>query len=164
MADDIINLLVDKENEVMQIYLAGKAAKTGASIEEYIQSRLVQGVSLENIKKELINDLETGGPFFGDFLRSVKATAQGNMSRLRNIPIFEENGLNAKYRWVAVLVNTCPDCMDRHGQVKTWEDWEDEGLPQTGATICEQRWGIGTCRCMLMPETSTILEPIKRKK
>ena len=164
MANEIQNLLVNKELEVMSIYLQSVSDSTSVSLEGFIRSRLAQGVSIDNIKQALLNDLNTGGPFFGNFLRSIKATAYGSMTRLRNVPVFAENGIDVKYRWVSVLVNTCPDCMERHGEIKTWDDWESEGLPQTGATICEQRWGIGTCRCMLLPESSTELEPIVRKR
>jgi hypothetical protein len=145
--------------ETLNIRLYAKAARTAITIEEYIQTRLNSGVSIETIQADLITDLNEGGRIFGEFRKAIKATADGNMTRIRDNAQFAENGLDIKYQWVAVLVNTCPDCMDRHGEVKTWEEWETEGMPRTGATVCGDN-----CHCALIPArvVTDKLEPIQR--
>lgn len=35
-----------------------------------------------------------------------------------------------KLRWVCALVNTCPDCIIRHGEVNVLADWESVGMPE----------------------------------
>lgn len=48
--------------------------------------------------------------------------------------------------WISVgdaLV--CGDCNDRSGAILTLEEWEANGTPGTGATICS-----ADCRCLLM--------------
>ena len=54
---------------------------------------------------------------------------------------------------------TCPDCKDRHNRVKTWDEWEEEGLPRTGATVCMQY-----CHCVLIPEKFIEIGEIDRSK
>lgn len=149
--------LFDREMRTMDILLTGKAMRTAVTLEEYFKMRLEQGVLAENIGEELKKDLLEGGPLFNEFRNAIKATAHGNFMRIRDVSQFSENGLNIDYRWSAVLVNTCEDCLDRHGEVKTWDEWESEGMPRTGHTRCGQN-----CRCVLLPAHTTVLEPIKR--
>ena len=149
--------LSDREIKTLEIFLTTKAKKTAITIEEYITTRLLQGASRESIRQVLLDDLKTGGRIFGEFRNGIKATANGTIHRFRDNAEFSELGLDLKYRWAAVLVKTCPDCLERHGKVKTWEEWEEEGLPRTGQTVCKE-W----CRCMLIPARMSVLEPIQR--
>jgi len=161
MPDDLLfNEAIDREAEVLEIYLEGKAMRTAVTLEEYIQARLASGTSKDIIKKELLQDLNSNGRIFGEFLSGMKATAKGNTSRIRDVAEVSELGIeNVKYRWVAVLVKTCPDCLARHNKVATWDEWEARGLPRTGATACREN-----CKCMLLPAETTEIEPIKRGK
>lgn len=157
MDDSLFDELIDKELEVLEIHLTAKAERTAISIEEYYKSRIAQGVTPGNIEAELIDDLENGGKMFNEFRNSVKATAHGNMMRISDAAITAENGVDVQYRWVAVFVNTCPDCIDLHGTVMSWDDWEAEGMPRSGNTVCGDN-----CQCMLLPEDTTELAPINR--
>lgn len=152
--------LLDSENETLNIRLNAKVSRTALTIEEYIQTRLNSGTTIDIIRDDLLKDLQEGGRIFGEFRRSIKATVHGNTTRIRDIAQASENGLeDTKYQWVAVLVNTCPDCMERHGQVKTWTEWEEEGLPRTGQTVCGDN-----CHCGLIPASVTTMDqqPIQR--
>ena len=55
-----------------------------------------------------------------------------------------------KMTWVAVGdANTCPDCMERHGETHTEEEWQQTyGEPRSvlADTACGRR-----CRCVLAP-------------
>lgn len=157
MDNDLFDELITKELTVMEIHLEAKAGRTAISIEEYFKSRIAQGVSPETIGKELIDDLENGGKFFNEFRNAIKATAHGNMMRINDAAIAGENGMDVKYRWIAVFRNTCPDCINRHGEIKTWDSWEAEGLPRSGNTVCGDN-----CQCMLLPADTTELAPINR--
>jgi len=150
--------LSNRELDTLEIFLTAKAQRTAITLEEYIQSRVIQGATKEAIKADLLADLEGGGRIFGEFRNAVRATSNGTVNRFRDTAIFQELGTEQNYRWAAVLVKTCPDCMDRHGKVKKWDEWEADGLPRTGQTVCKEN-----CRCMLIPEEFTVLEPIMRK-
>lgn len=147
-----------KELTTLDIVLSAKVGRTAVTIEEYVQLRLAQGATLDIIRTDLLTDLEEGGRIFGEFRNMLKPTFAGSTSRFRDAGALAEMGMSKKYRWVAVLINTCPDCLERHNQVQLWELWEDEGLPRSGATVCGQ-----DCKCVLLPEEITELEPIYRQ-
>ncbi len=49
--------------------------------------------------------------------------------------------------WIAVADgNTCGDCLDRHAEVRTHDEWLSYGLPRSAALQCGRR-----CRCELLP-------------
>lgn len=157
--DNTFNELVGQELETMEIFLTEKAARTTITLDAYIKARIRQGATREAIRADLLTDLEEGGRMFGEFRNTIKATAHGAINRLRDDAEFSELGVITTYRWVAVLVNTCPDCLERHSRAQTWEEWEAEGLPRTGHTVCREN-----CKCMLIPAETTELEPVMRSK
>lgn len=160
MADELEDL-IDRELEILEIRINTKTRRTAISIEEYIGTRALSGVPIEEIKKELLDDLENGGRIFREFRNAIKATAHGNMMRIRDVSQFSNQGLDVKYQWVAVLINTCDDCLERHGEAKSYADWEEEGLPRTGHTVCGDN-----CRCILIPDNLVVdkISPIQRGK
>jgi len=166
MADErLYDEQVKRELDAMVIYLTTKAAKTALTLDEFIQSRLLLGSTAQQIESMLLDDLTNNGRIFSEFRRAIKSTARGSINRVRDIGYFSEEGVDRNYRWSAVLVRTCSvpgtleGCLQRHNLVKTWEEWEDIGLPRTGATVCREN-----CHCILVPEQFSALEPIKREK
>jgi len=149
---------IDKELATLEIVVNGKIGRTLITLEEYIQMRQAQGATLEVIRADLLTDLEQGGRIFGEFINAMKPTFAGSINRFRDVGTLTELGVDIKYRWVAVLINTCPDCLERHNQSQKWEDWEAEGLPRSGATVCGQN-----CKCVLIPEEIAEAEPIFRQ-
>ena len=149
---------IAREIESMTIFLTAKASRSAITIDEYIQTRVLQGASEDVLKADLLKDLTEGGRIFGEFRNAVKATVNGVVNRSRDAAIFSEAGIEQEYRWVAVLINTCPDCLDRHNRVQSWGDWEAEGLPRTGQTVCKEN-----CKCVLLPAKNTETNPIMRK-
>lgn len=55
------------------------------------------------------------------------------------------------YMWNAVGRMTCVDCTQRHGRVRTYEEWQKLGLPGRAPTKCRFR-----CRCVLMPASRAL--------
>lgn len=157
--DKILNDLNQREIETMEIFLTSRATRTAVTIEEYIQSRLKQGTDPAVIEADLLKDLNEGGRIFGEFRTAIRSTTKGVINRTRDNAIFADLGILTPYRWIAVLKNTCQDCLERHNQVKTWAEWELEGLPRTGATICKDN-----CQCLLLPSATTEIDPIMRAK
>lgn len=149
---------ITRELATLDITLSAKIARTAITIEEYINVRRAQGATLAVIRADLLTDLESGGRVFGEFTNAMKPTFAGSTHRFRDAGALAEMGVSNKYRWVAVLVNTCPDCMDRHNKIKQWAGWEDDGLPRTGATVCKEN-----CKCVLIPAEAAELAPILRK-
>ena len=51
------------------------------------------------------------------------------------------------YEWVTVGdKSVCDDCVVRDGKRLEMEEWENQGLPREGATVCGD-----ACRCSLIP-------------
>jgi len=154
---EILKTGLDRELETLEIALTAKVTRSAASLEEYINMRLTQGVELSVIQDDLLTDLNEGGRIFGEFRNSMKATYSGSIFRFRDVAQLTESGIQTKYRWVAVLINTCPDCLERHGNIATWNEWEAQGLPRTGQTVCKEN-----CKCVLLPEDATKIGAIYR--
>jgi len=154
---DSFSDMTNFEIEAMNLLLNSKASKTALTLSEFIEFARLQGASDKSIKQELLADLEEGGRLFGEFRTSIRATSNGIINRFRDVGQFTQNIDIVNFRWVAVLVNTCPDCIDRHGQTKTMEQWEADGLPRAGFTVCKEN-----CRCVLINASSSFLAPIKR--
>ncbi len=53
--------------------------------------------------------------------------------------------------WNAVLSDSCPDCVNRHGRTKTLSEWQRLGLPGQGTTVCRH-----FCRCTLLPVKNAV--------
>lgn len=160
--EDTINEFEDRENEVLEIHLVSAAQRTAVTIEEYIETRLLQGASRDLVMQELLADLNAGGRIFGEFRNTIKATAHGNMRRVADIGNYTENGLEVDYTWVTVEdQRVCPDCRPRHGKEKTMGVWEAIGTPRSGWSICRQH-----CRCFLVTSDGPAMpaEPVKRKR
>ena len=51
----------------------------GIDLETFITRLLDNGVSLDAIQERLLTDLETGGPIFGKFIRSITGSAQSSV-------------------------------------------------------------------------------------
>ena len=114
---EVIKAGVEKELATLEIVINGKIGRTLIALEEYIQMRQSQGATLDVIRADLLTDLEEGGRIFGEFKNAIKPTFAGSVNRFRDVGLLAETGISLKYRWVAVLVNTCDDCLDRHNQV-----------------------------------------------
>ena len=153
----IMEIAFDKEIETLDILLIARVRRSAITLQEYIDLSLAQGVDPGILEANLLDDLNKGGKIFGELLNSIKTTVAGSFGRLRDGSQMALIGTDTKYRWVAVLINTCPDCLDRHGKVMKWEDWEAEGMPRTGQTVCG-----GNCHCVLLPEQASELLPIQR--
>lgn len=151
------NDMTNFEAEAMLILLTSKATKSALTIEEFINLARLQGATDAAIKKELLADLEEGGRLFGEFRNAIAATSNGVIARMRDSAQFAEDLDVQDYLWVAVLSNSCPDCVERHGQIKTMDEWEQEGLPRAGFTVCKEH-----CQCILVDASKSVLKPIVR--
>lgn len=160
-SEELLNSFEDREMETLEIFMTANAERASITIEEFIEARLLQGASPESIRSALLTDLNEGGRIFSEFRSAIRSTARGSINRIRDAGVYSETGIIEKFRWTAVLVKTCPDCLQNHGKVMAWEKWESSrfGLPRSNGTVCRQN-----CHCMLLPASTTELEPIMRVK
>lgn len=154
----IIREGVNRELESLDILLWAKVNRTAITIDEYIKLSLAQGGTIEGIREDLMKDLAEGGRIFGEFRRALVPTFSGSVNRFRDVGSLMSFDIKSIFRWIAILVNTCPDCLGRHGKTHTWAEWEVEGLPRSGRTVCKEH-----CKCVLVPAEATEMEPIYRE-
>jgi len=67
--------------------------------------------------------------------------------------VFRQAGYTkvAEYTWIAVNgTDACPSCKARHGRTMSLNDWEGEGKPGDGHTLCGD-----ACMCQLVPAAYT---------
>lgn len=120
--------------------------KKPLSLEQYVKNRLAKGDTNEQIRKDLLDDLDKGGPIFGNFKESLQPTFPNSKRRFGD-PKTNSNG-EWLYKWSALNLPkrpSCPDCLERNGQSKTMDEWEKLGLPRTGKTRCKK-----DCKCVII--------------
>ncbi len=124
-------------------------------IEQEIGILRTAGMSDAGIIRTLSADFDTGGRIFGEYSRAIKrGIVLGIMQgfRVGQDAIY---GDSVKFRWVSVgSPRICPDCESRIDEVLTWNEWEAEGLPASGFSVCKEN-----CYCQLIPEDIEIENP-----
>ena len=164
MADQrFFNLKFNASMKSMEISLSAAVQRATASLNEIVDKMRLAGMGDIPIQVNLTKDLLEGGRIFGEFRRSVKATTEGTLGRLSTDAALSEFGTDIQFTWIAALVNTCDDCLPRHGEVKDFSGWEEAGLPRTGWSICREN-----CQCVLIPEEiaagrNELRDPLDRK-
>jgi len=138
-----------------------------AKLTQLITSLESRGMSSEQVINVLLDDLENNGAIFGGLKRQLTGDAQGMIettgSRLTTEE-FEKQSGEEQGTWVAILVATCDDCLPRHGITKKWKEWESQGLPRSGFSVCKQN-----CQCDIFPASvveskAELQAPLKRTK
>jgi len=147
----------------LEISLSSTVQRTTASLNEIVDKLRASGMSDSNIQAGLEKDLAEGGRIFGEFRRAVKATSEGTIGKISTDAYLERFGTDISFTWIAALVNTCDDCLPRHGEIATLEEWEAQGLPRSGWSVCREN-----CQCVLIPEKiaesrNELRSPLDRK-
>ena len=120
----------------------------GANITKEVARLQANGVSRTVIAQTIKNDMQTGGRIFGQYRNSIKGgiveqvNQSGRLGQLQSFPPEQQ-----LWQWTTVGGHKiCADCEGRAGEVLTWEEWEREGLPGSGWSVCR-----GHCYCVLVP-------------
>ena len=126
------------------------------SIEKTISSMSNAGVSNTIIKETLERDMMTGGRIFGQLRNDTKANIVDGINQSAKMGQYENYELDKGFfQWVSVGGHKiCPDCAGRAGVELTFKEWEREGIPGSGWSVCQ-----GYCYCVLDP-TGTISKKI----
>lgn len=140
----------------MEIVLVAEASKTAITLESYIQSQLASGISPAELEGILLDDLKNGGRIFGEFIRGIGSRVKGGLQQISRVAYEDDQGIEpeTELMWIAILVNTCDDCISRHGEVDTRDGWESRGLPGSGWSVCRHN-----CKCQLVDVTKAKEEP-----
>jgi hypothetical protein len=134
--------------------IAGTQALTLTGL---VQRMSTSGMSKEVIKETLLRDLREGGQIFGDFRKQFKSNMKWGIEEIARREF--EQGLDkvdGMWEWLGISdKKICDDCEARNKKSpQKWIEWESEGLPGTGITICGSN-----CRCRMV-----IVESIEKPK
>ena len=108
------------------------------SLEKTVFSMTQAGVAPNMIKETLANDMTTGGSIFGKLRNDTKASIVDGITQSAKMGQYENYDLNkGLFAWVAVGGHKiCGDCDGRAGKTATFQEWEAEGLPGSGWSVC----------------------------
>jgi len=111
---------------------------------------------LNELKKEGLDDDSIVKILFDDLIKNKELAKLKNKENNNLWDFFKStsqhtvwDGLDdaTEYVWVMTEgANHCDGCVERNGQIKTFEEWEAEGLPGSGCTNCYYN-----CLCDLVP-------------
>jgi hypothetical protein len=122
-----------------------------AEIEQASAIMLGNGMAADRVQFILGEQLKNGTGAFGPLKNSTKAklvqTINQSSRKGKEIHYSDKD----KFMWVSVAGHkVCGDCDGRAGQIMTYDEWEGEGLPGTGWSVCK-----GFCYCVLDPTGKT---------
>lgn len=105
------------------------------------------GVESKVILDTLKRDKEGLGRIFGQLRNDVKAGLAMATSHSGRMGQYQGYTNKSLFSWVTVAGHKiCSDCESVAGKINTYEDWEKEGLPGSGWSVCK-----GYCYCVLDP-------------
>jgi hypothetical protein len=137
------------EAEFMTIVLKSEAEEIAKHFSTVVKSMAAAGMGKEQILAKMTEDFFGNGPLFG----AMNQSARANIGKI--IDNFAQGGIISKYpqeklwTWIATSGNPCPDCIERHGITKTYQEWQEDGVPRSGVTVC-----TSNCLCILVPSDS----------
>ena len=118
-------------------------------VNKAVQTQAAAGMSANAIKAGLLNDMQTGGRVFGEIRNSVKGSLVEGINQSSRAGQFQalDPESDTLFTWVTIAGHkVCLDCAPRGGQQKTLKEWEQEGLPGAGWSVCK-----GYCYCIIDP-------------
>lgn len=137
----------------------------GVSVRNLINKLQARQVTTEDVIATLLDDFENDGRIFGGLKRGLVSASDEMIQNTENQVArqqWDELGFDENETWVSVFVNTCEDCLPRHGITLPHSRWEAMGLPGTGWSVCKEH-----CQCNLIPAQVSVSKkelqaPIKR--
>lgn len=140
---NLINYISDTDIEKMTIIFDIAGESIGQRFESRILQLQANGMSEKAIIELIITDFESDGSIFNSILNQFKSTVESEVEGIiQDKHIESKKGL---FTWLTTSGNPCVECNPRHGQEKTYKEWENEGLPGSGFSRCGHY-----CMCVLM--------------
>ena len=128
-----------------------------------VQTQSAAGLSSAAIAGGLASDMATGGPIFGEIRNTIKSSLVEGINQTGRAGSFQAYDANDQtmFTWVTVAGHKiCQDCGPRGGEQQTLKEWESQGMPGSGWSVCG-----GHCYCILDPsgKISPTIEAERRR-
>lgn len=137
----------------MGVYSTELAREKGllqSDIDVFMKRAGVAGYSEKEILKQLVLASEQGAGPVAQLAKRMENVERDVLRREASAAEIDEyrkvSAPDEKWEWITISASPCPDCEIRAGVVLTYEEWNDQGLPGDGRTICRS-----SCMCRLMP-------------
>ena len=109
------------------------------------------GVAQNQIEATLLNEFNNRQGAVSGLVAALKDETERVQQQfygdsIQKAVLGDADPTEAQFMWNAIGSGTCPDCVARHGLIKTWAEWSALGRPGFGTTICRYN-----CRCTLIP-------------
>lgn len=157
--EEILNEATEEDEAAINYAILATAYYASIFTERIEQEiRLLRGAGMSDsgIITTLTNDFRSNGRIFGEFSRSIKRGIVLGIMQSFRVGQDAIYGDSVKMRWVSVgSPKICPDCESRIDQVLSWDEWQSEGLPATGFSVCKEN-----CYCQIIPEDIEIDNPV----
>jgi hypothetical protein len=115
-------------------------------IDSNIKTSRLLGMSDEQIYNNLISDFENEIGIFQKFQGAIEGEMDTLVNQTTQVSKVIDNPIDQKCEWVLdpTVEKHCDTCLEREGQIKTFLEWNEEGIPGSDATECG-----GYCMCSL---------------
>tara|TARA_Y100001938_G_C7896904_1_gene332614 strand:+ start:123 stop:641 length:519 start_codon:yes stop_codon:yes gene_type:complete len=157
--EEILNEATEEDEAAINYAILATAYYASIFTERIEQEiRLLRGAGMSDsgIITTLTNDFRNNGRIFGEYSRSIKRGIVLGIMQSFRVGQDAIYGDSVKMRWVSVgSPKICPDCESRIDQVLSWDEWQSEGLPATGFSVCKEN-----CYCQIIPEDIEIDNPV----
>ena len=118
-------------------------------VKQAVDTQRTAGISSNVIRAGIASDMATGGPIFGEIRNSIKESIVKGINQTGRAGSYQAYDADDKtlFTWVTVAGHKiCQDCGPIGGQRQTLKEWESQGMPGTGWSVCK-----GHCYCILDP-------------
>ena len=132
--------------EEMTLSLQVQGRTLGEQIAGTIQQMYIRGMSQDQILDNLMEDLVSNGRIFGGVTRGLSEAVGAGYDDIAQGEIFDANPETQTWEWIVTSSNPCSDCLPRHKETATYQEWQSIGLPRSGFSVCRDR-----CKCVLLP-------------
>ena len=114
-------------------------------INKTAQTQAAAGIAGTATQGMLATDMLTGGRVFGELRNSIKESLVEGINQSGQAGSFQAYDPDEEtlFVWVTVAGHKiCADCAPRGGEQRKLREWENEGMPGTGWSVCG-----GHCYC-----------------
>lgn len=134
-------------NERIILKLATTGEGYGERVKQTARALAAAGMSEAAILLRLKKECSPGGTLYESIMAGFRNVTGEVVDYVSVEEAHSTWGGRDAWIWISVEdANRCEDCAERDGEVKTWAEWEELGLPGMGTTVCDWR-----CRCSLEP-------------
>lgn len=161
---DKIKAGFDKIVDNLALNLVADTESYALDMQVISRNLLFAGQSGATVTKIVADNVANTGRETGTYFNAIAADAKSALFQAADQAAqdaFAFRDLQNAMRWVAFFTKTCPDCIDRHNEVKSYEEWQSDGLPRSGATVCRKH-----CHCVLIPDSYPVKieQPLPRER